>query len=478
MDFWVSIRPGTASHNTTPDKEKGGREMLAIFGVLIATGLAVFTVPSSYARRLFLTGSSLLLLITLAALRPGMALNWMWWPALGLNLHLAVTPYNLPLLWLNAIVLMGTGWAMRADNKGQAILMTVAAAGVDLAFLAQNLLLYFLGFELAVLPFFVMLRRDGAAQRRQAAHYFLGFSAVAGVFLLAGILIAMSHGVSEFGAAHLTGAVQLTLYAVLLVTWAVKTPLWPLHVWLPRAHGEAPTPVSMYLSGVALKVAPYGFLVASASMPEAMRQMAPGLALWGAVNVLIGTVLALVQRDLKQTVALSSIASMGYVMIALAWGTALGREVAILVMVGHGLVSPLLFWCSHRIEALAGSRQLDDLPGLWAKDGGVVRWLTLGALSYMGLPGLAMFPGEFGVLLAAWHASPFALWIVLPAMLLTAAVWIRVLARARFGAPSTPPDAPEAFGPRWPFYWLGIPLLALGLFPHMLTILWHWGALS
>lgn len=450
--------------------------MLAIFGILIGTAVAIVLAPSRHSRLVFLTGSVFVLAVTLAVLRPGLSLVWAWWPFLGLNIHLATTPYNLPMLWLNAIVLMATGWALSEENKEQAMLMILAAFGVNLAFLSQNLLLYFLGFEMAVLPFFVMLRRDGAEQRRTAAHYFLGFSAIAGMFLLAGILWALTHGVTYLKITHWPMAVQLTLYSVLLVTWAIKTPLWPLHIWLPQAHGQAPTPVSMYLAGVALKVAPYGLLVTSTLMPEAVHRMAPFLALWGAVNALAGTILAMIQRDIKQTIALSSIASMGYVTIALAWGTPLGREVAILVMVGHGLVSPLLFWCSHRIEVVTGTRQLDQLQGLWARDSRVVRWLTLGALSYMGLPGLAMFPGEFGVLRTAWHSA--TIWLLLPSMLLMAAVWIRILARTRFGKAGNLSQTHQESSLRSPVYWLGIPLLALGLFPQIWTIFWHWRGLS
>lgn len=434
--------------------------------------------PKTAWRSGFIATAMIELAGALGGLHPGQSVNFSWWPSLGLNISLAVTPYNQPLIWLNGLVLLATAWTTRDPSRESVLWLTFAFIGVTLAFFSQNLILYFLGFEMAVLPFFLLVRKDGGEGRRTAAFYFLSFSALAGMLLLSAVLSLTVRHITGFGPVPISPALQQIVYTLLLVTWAVKTPLWPFHLWLPRTHGEASTPVSMYLAGVALKVAPYGLLLFSGLLPQAVHQDQGFLALWGAITLLAGTLLALAQRDLKQTVALSSIASMGYVMIALSQGTALGRQAAILVMFGHGLASPLLFWITGRVQDVIGSRQLADLPGLYHKDPGVVRWMTLAAMAYMGIPGLALFPGEFGVIVAAFKQDPATLYLIAPAILIMAATWIRILARARFGQAEPVGTTADPRSDRVGAWWLGIPLVLFGAVPAWWIHLWHWGGLS
>lgn len=448
--------------------------LLALFPLAIA---AVWLTPRAMTHTVFLTAAVLAFVTTIFFMPLGDGTSISWWPLLGLNIDLRVTPLNTPLLWLNAIVLLSTAWIAIRPPKGQVTLLLLAALGVSLSFLSHNILLYFLGFEMAVLPFFLLVRRDGGDSRREAALYFLGYSALAGIFLLAGSLLLVTHHVTTFSATHLSHSLQLSLYGILLVTWAIKLPLWPFHLWLPKTHGEAPTPVSMYLSGTALKVAPYGFILFTPLFAQASTTFRPALALWGAVTVVMGAILAFAQSDYKKMVAQSSVASMGYVMVALASGTPSGQELAILVMVGHGLASPLLFLTAHHIQKRLGTRNLDAIVGLYQKDPQLVRWITLGAFCYMGIPGLALFPGEFGIVVQTWQQAPITAAILLIGILVMAAVWIRVLARMRFGSPET--HSPLPVPPQeWlhPFL-LGIPLVLLGINPHWWIQLWHWGGL-
>ena len=414
--------------------------------------------------------------ITVAGLKPGQWWSISWWPTLGLNFAVGVTSINLPLLWMNALVFLATVLAMKRPSRDTVIWLTLAFWGVTVAFLSRNWLLYFLGFETAVLPFFLLVRKHGGAGRRTAAFYFLAFSGVAGMLLLSAVLYLARHHITVVGGGTLPLFQQQLVFRILLLAWAIKTPLWPFHAWLPRMHGEASTPVSMYLAGSALKVAPYGFLLFSGLLRGALQQADPFWTFWGAITLLVGSGLAFAQKDVKQTVALSSIASMGYVMMALASGTALGTEAAILVMVGHGLASPFLFWIVGRIQEVTGGRQLSDLTGLYRRDPATVRWLTLAALAYMGAPGLALFPGELGVLVSVYQRTPLALALVVPALVLMSATWVRILARARFG--SGEPVATASGLGRGMGWVLGLPLLGLGLDPGWWIHVWQWGGFS
>lgn len=453
--------------------------MLALLLIPCIFMIVLPWIPHTWQHRAFVGVALLDLLVALGGLSPGQGIDLQWWPQIGLNFALGVTPYNRPLLWLNALVLLSSAWAGREASKGSIFWLVLAYWGVSLAFLSQNILLYFLGFEMAVLPFFLLVRKDGGDKRRVAAFYFLGFSAVAGMLLLSAVLTLVVHQVTNFHSGHLPLSLQWGVYTLLLVTWAIKTPLWPFYVWLPKTHGEASTPASMYLSGVALKVAPYGFLLFSGMLRGAVHQASPLLAWWGAMTLLMGSLLALAQHDLKQTVAQSSIASMGYVMIALSLGTPAGNQAAVLVMIGHGLASPLLFWIAGRVSSLRGSRKLDELSGLYRQDPALVTWLTIAALAYMGIPGLALFPGELGVVLMVMTHDPMTLYLVIPGLLIMAATWLRILARARFGTESGP-DLQLTRSPmvdRWGGLWLGIPLILIGVAPAWWIHLWQWGGI-
>ncbi|PSR25599.1 MAG: NADH-quinone oxidoreductase subunit M [Sulfobacillus thermosulfidooxidans] len=449
--------------------------MLSLLIIPLMFMIVLPWIPQPWQRYSFVSMALAEGMVAWMGLTPGQFIEVKWWSTLGLNWSLGVTRYNEPLLWLNGVVLLSTAWAQPLISKESLFWLSLADIGVTLAFLSQNLLGYFLGFEMAVLPFFLWVRKEGGIERRVAAFYYLGFSAVAGMFLLAAILVMVVHHVIGFSAAPLPRSLQVMVYGLLLVTWAIKTPLWPFHLWLPRTHGQASTAASMYLSGVALKVAPYGLLLFSQLMPQIVHHIAPWLALWGAISLLIGSLLALAQRDLKQTIALSSIASMGYVLIALSWGTVWGNQIAILVMIGHGLASPLLFWVSGRIERALGSRNLDDLVGFYQQDPVLTIWLTLAAFTYMGIPGLALFPGEFGVVTVAMQHDRHLLYLIAPAILTMTATWLRILARARFGPVQPPTPSKASPSVRWGGFWLGVPLLLVGLIPGLWIHLWQWG---
>ncbi|MCY0885687.1 MAG: proton-conducting transporter membrane subunit [Firmicutes bacterium] len=439
---------------------------------LIVVPLVLAALAPAFKGRLWLAGL-VMLALTAVATRTEQTVTVPWWPPLHLSLALVTNATNVPLLWLSAVLLLAVGFVEEELPTPSPSLVLIAIAGANLAFTATAPLMFFLGFELAVLPFYLLIYLVGGPQRRRAALFFLAFSATASVPLLWGMIWLTIHGVTIFHPARVPLAVQEGVYLALLLTWAIKTPLWPFHVWLPRAHGQASTPVSMLLAGISLKIAPYGLILADIAFPAAARALAPWLALWGGANVLAGGLLALGRRDLKETVAYSSLASMGFVIIGLAVNTPFAREMAILVMVGHGVASAFLFWATGAIAHRTGTRQLDKLAGLYVGSPDLARWMTLGVLGYMGMPGLALFPGEVGVITAAIGRYPWAVGLALAGWLVAAAVWIRVLARIRFGQ-----QGPVAVGhhPR-----LGpVPglltasMAAMGVALPWVTALWNW----
>ena len=218
------------------------------------------------------------------------------------------------------------------------------------AFLAQNLLLFFLFYELELIPLWLLIAVWGGANRAYAATKFLIVTAVSGVLILVAFLgLAFVSGSMDFSlqpimAGELGMTAQLVLMGALLIGFGIKIPLFPFHTWLPDAHTEASTPVSVLLAGVLLKLGTYGLLRFCLGLfPEAWQLASPWLAGWAAISVLYGSLAAIAQTDMKRMVAYSSVGHMGYVLLAAAAATPLGLMGALFQMVSHGLISGVLF---------------------------------------------------------------------------------------------------------------------------------------
>ena len=238
---------------------------------------------------------------------------------------------------------------------------------------------------------------------------------------------------------------QIVLLLALLVGFGIKMPLVPFHTWLPDAHTQASTPISVLLAGVLLKLGTYGLLRFGFGLfPEAWARLAPALALWAAVSVVFGSLAAIAQRDMKRMVAYSSVGHMGYVLLAAAAATPVGLLGAEFQMVSHGLISALLFLLVGTVYRKTGTRNLDVLHGLLNPERGLPltgSLMILGVMASAGLPGMAGFISEFLVFRGSLNAYPLATLLSMVGSGLTAVYFLMLVNRAFFGRLAITPVA-------------------------------------
>jgi len=308
----------------------------------------------------------------------------------------------LPLVALTSLLGVVAVLASWRINKSPGIhfaLLLSLQAAVTLVFLADNLVLFYAAWEAVLIPMFFLIGVWGHEDRRHAAMKFFVYTFAGSALMLIGLLIVgFSTGtfrISALDAGVLDPSLRALVFWLLVAGFAVKVPIVPLHTWLPDAHVEAPTAGSVMLAGVLLKMGGYGLLrLALPLAPEVARASAPIFAVLGIVGIVYGAVLALAQTDLKRLVAYSSIAHMGFVVLAIATGSPLALDAAMLVMVAHGLTSALLFLLVGQLYDRTHTRSMARLGGMLAT---IPVWAALfvfGSLASLGLPGLAGFPGE------------------------------------------------------------------------------------
>ena len=401
---------------------------------------------------------SVKVLVTFQADYGGMQLNEAlgWVGSLGLDYRLGVDGLSMPLLLVNAGLTLVSAWASTTVVQRPRLyfaLLLVISAAVNGAFLAQNLLLFFLFYELELIPLWLLIAVWGGANRAYAATKFLIFTAVSGMLILGAFLgIALVTGQVDFSLTpvltqQLGMGTQLLLMGALLVGFGIKIPLFPFHTWLPDAHTEASTPVSVLLAGVLLKLGTYGLLRFCLGLfPEAWAQLAPALALWAAVSVLFGSLAAIAQRDMKRMVAYSSVGHMGYVLLAAAAATPVSLLGALFQMVSHGLISALLFLLVGVVYRVTGTRDLEVLRGLLNPERGLPltgALMIAGVMASAGLPGMAGFISEFLVFRGSLTAYPLPTLLCMVGSGLTAVYFLLLVNRAFFGRLAVTPPQPE-----------------------------------
>jgi len=392
--------------------------------------------------------ASLLLLVPFDPAEPGLQLRELhsWVPGIGLDYRLGVDGLSLPLVLINGaltlVAVVCTREFSRRPRLYFALLLLISGA-VNGAFLADNLLLFFLFYELELIPLWLLISIWGGAGRAYAATKFLIFTAISGMLILGAFLgLALLTGSVDFSLTPVTSerlamGSQLVLLAALLVGFGIKMPLVPFHTWLPDAHTQASTPVSVLLAGVLLKLGTYGLLRFGMGLfPEAWSRLAPALALWAAVSVVFGSLAAIAQRDMKRMVAYSSVGHMGYVLLAAAAATPVALLGAEFQMVSHGLISALLFLLVGIVYRKTGSRDLEVVRGLLNPERGLPLTGSLMILAVMasaGLPGMAGFISEFLVFRGSISAFPMATLLCMVGSGLTAVYFLLLVNRAFFG---------------------------------------------
>ncbi|HWS33900.1 MAG TPA: NADH-quinone oxidoreductase subunit M [Actinoplanes sp.] len=419
---------------------------------------------------------------------PWVEVDLEWVPALGLDLHLGVDGISYPLIvltgLLTALCCAYTVKKVPDGGAGRALaaLLLVLEFGVLGTFLALDLLLFFLFFEVVLLPMYAVIAGWGGPARRAAARKFVLYTLAGSVLLLLGILTVVTRsGTGDLVA--LTGApligrdVQCAAFALLAVAFAIKAPLWPLHTWLPDAHTEAPTVGSVLLAGVMLKMGTYGLIrVGVGVAPLGAAWAAPVLGVLAVVAIIAGALICLRQTDLKRLIAYSSVGHMGFVLLGIATLSVTGLQAALLGNIAHGLITGLLFFLAGTIKDRTGTGSLNQLSGLRETAPRLAGLFGFAAIASLGLPGLAGFWGEaFAVIAAVQRGGP--LWLTLAVVAavggaLTAAYFLRLLRRLTHGLPTPEIRAmPSGItGVEW-LAWAPLVLLtlAVGVVPALIT---------
>ncbi|WP_295620794.1 NADH-quinone oxidoreductase subunit M [Chamaesiphon sp. GL140_3_metabinner_50] len=371
-------------------------------------------------------------------------LNWI--EPLGLDYNLGIDGLSLPLVVLNTLLVLlavqATDIKVERPRLFHALLLLVSAA-ITGAFLAQNLLLFFLFYELELIPLYLLIAIWGGEKRGYAATKFLIYQALSGVILLAGFLSwAWFSKTGDFNyeslaATHLPANLQLLFLCIIVLGFGIKMPLVPFHTWLPDAYVEAPTPVSMLLGGIVSKLGTYGLIRFGLGLfPDAWLIVAPWLALISVVTAIYGSLIAIAQTDIKKTIAYSSVAHLSYVLLATAAGNSLSILGAVYQMVAHGLILALLFNLVGIIEAKTGSRDINKLHGLLNPKRGlpfVGSTLILTMMASAGIPGMVGFIGEFLSFQGSYATFPIPTLICLASTGLTSIYFVIIINRTLFG---------------------------------------------
>ncbi|MBE9181693.1 NADH-quinone oxidoreductase subunit M [Oculatella sp. LEGE 06141] len=369
-----------------------------------------------------------------------------WLEPLGLNYQLGVDGLSLPLLLLNSLLTWIVLYSSQEDIKRPRLfysLILLVSGAVAGAFLAQNLLLFFLFYEVELVPFYLLISIWGGEKRNYAAIKFLLYTAVSGALILVAFLgVVWLQGANSFAYEALMGQslplwLQIVFLSLVLVGFGIKIPLVPLHTWLPDTYVAASAPVAILLGGVLAKLGAYGiFRFGLGLFPEAWATLAPGLATWATVSVLYGATIAIAQKDIKRMVAYSSIGHMGYILLGGAALTALSLVGAVAQMVAHGLILAILFHLVGVVETKVGTRDLDVLNGLMNPVRGlplVSALLVLGGMASAGIPGLVGFVSEFLVFQGSYSVFPVQTLLCVVGTGLTAVYFVILLNRTCFG---------------------------------------------
>ena len=413
-----------------------------------------------------------------------------WLKVLGINYNLGIDGLSLPLVVLNSLLICLAIYSGDFAKEDGTLtrprlfygLILILAGCINGVLLAQNLLLFFIFYEVKLIPTYLLINIWGGENRGYAGTKYLLYTAFSGIFVLAAFLgIAfLTNSSFDYGMVQtqiLPFSKQLILLITLIIGFAIKIPLVPLHTWLPDAYTESPTPVSMILSGILSKLGTYGLIRFGLGLfPQIWNNVAVWLAAIAAVSALYASFVAISQTDLKRMVAYSSVAHIAFVVLATAAGTSIAISGAICQMFAHGLIVALLFYLAGVVEAKTGSRDLNLLQGLMNPQRGlpvIGGLMILAVMASAGIPGMVGFVGEYISFQGSFTVFPTLTILCLIATGLTSVYFVILLNKTFFGkidCRQTPIVYPRVRSTeRIPAFVLAVLIVILGIQPVWLT---------
>jgi NADH-quinone oxidoreductase subunit M len=421
--------------------------------------------------------------------------NKEWIEVINSRYHVAVDGISLPLLALSAFVTLlcvvysWNHFPEPHNPKAFLTLLLILEVGMNGTFVAQDLILFFIFFEIVLLPMFFMIGVWGGPNKEYASIKFFLFTLFGSALMLLSFLALYFKGGNTFDMVELTqmhgeGIVRSTqhlIFAGMFLGFAIKVPMFPFHTWLPDAHTEAPTVGSVLLAAILLKLGTYGFVrIALPMLPEAAEVWAPWIGLLAVIGIIYGALGCLAQRDMKRLIAFSSVAHMGFVMLGISTLTTFGINAAIFGMVAHGLITGMLFFIAGSVQHNYGTREMSRLGGMMGQAPKMGWILGFCAMASLGLPGLAGFWGEFPAILSAFNPAEqlseplFRAYMTVAAVgtVLAAGYLLWMLQKVAFGTPKEEfahAHVHDVNAYEWAA-WVPILLLivALGIYPNIL----------
>ncbi|WP_271813776.1 complex I subunit 4 family protein [Clostridium beijerinckii] len=428
--------------------------------------------------------------------------TYSWIPAFGINYSVGADGLSIPLILLTAIVIFAgvfSSWKMEKRIKEFFIFLLLLVAGVFGVFISRDLFFFYLFFEIAVIPMYILIGVWGSTRKDYAAMKLTLYLLVGSAFILIVIIVTFVYannlGVRSFDIQTLSTieyseSFQKFAFFLMLIGFGILVPMWPFHTWSPDGHVAAPTAVSMLHAGVLMKLGGYGIIrVGVFLFPEGAKYWVPLIAILSIANIVYGAMVAMAQKDLKFVIGYSSVSHMGYVLLGIASLNFEGIDGAVAQMFAHGIMTALFFTLIGNIYHQAHTREI-------AKFGGLIHQMPIVAIGFiiagfasLGLPGLNNFVAEFLIFLGS-HDEPRTLFSVIPfkaisimailGIVITAAYILKVIQSTFLGPRKEEWDHLEdAKGVEMiPIVMLAGVLIFFGLFPSPLIDLIHSGAMS
>ena len=382
-----------------------------------------------------------------------------WISVIKSSYLIGIDGISLPLYFLSMVItllVMIYSWnhvPSPGNPKAFFILMLVLQTGMAGTFIARDLVLFFVFFELVLLPMYFMIGVWGGENRQYASlKFFLYTMFGSALMLVAFLALFFKTGAESFSIPYLIehGAsisknTQIWIFAGMFIGFAVKVPMFPFHTWLPDAHTQAPTQGSVILAAILLKLGTYGFVrIAIPILPIAAKEWAPWIGLLAVIGIIYGALGCLAQTDMKRLIAFSSVAHMGYVMLGISTLTDFGMNAAMFGMVAHGLITGMLFFIAGSVKERYHTLEIKRLSGMLVQMPKLGWILGFSAMASLGLPGLAGFWGEFPAILSAYQPAEglpvetFRTFMVIAAIgtVFAAAYLLWLYQRTAFGEPT------------------------------------------